>query len=91
MTAMEDFEKAYETFVKQFKHNCHKCGKIGHKATYCCSGDGDKPFYGKYHYCNTEGHRQDNCELMKAHQKGIGEKAQVAIQNSNESFNELVF
>ena len=91
MTIVEDFERAYATFVKQFKCNCHKCGKIGHNTTDCHSSGGDKPFYDKCHYCNTEGHRKDNCELTKVHQKGIGEKAQVASQNANESFNELGF
>ena len=58
---------------RQFKGICNKCGKYGHK--------GDSPLCPenelKCYYCGKTGHFKRDCELLKAHKQGQGEKANV--------------
>jgi hypothetical protein len=74
----------------QFKGTCSKCGKYGHKGVDCRYGMG---FTGMCYYCGKTGHTKPDCELRKAHMQGIGEKANIAVEESDdsESNDELCF
>ena len=62
---------------RQFKGICNKCGKYGHK--------GDSPLCPenelKCYYCGKASHFKRDCELLKAHKQGQGEKANVVIDD----------
>lgn len=51
-------------FKKQFKGQCSKCGRWGHKATECKS-DTMNGFKGKCNYCNIARHKEEDCQKKK--------------------------
>ena len=87
----EDAEEI--ALLAQFKGMCNKCGKYGHKGADCRKRQSQVICY----YCGCQGHIKNDCELLKAHKEGKGEKALQAIQNQesessdDESLDELAF
>ena len=62
---------------KQFKGKCLKCGKIGHKAANCRSG---QKFNGNCHYCGKPGHRIAECRKKKREERNGSSEANVAME-----------
>ena len=70
-TVLDDEEEETAFFSSQFKGKCRKCGKMGHKAADCRSGDDGKSkrFNGKCNYCGIFGHKEADCQKKKAAEK----------------------
>ena len=78
-------EAEMAAYMSNFKGNCNKCGKYGHKSVDCPSnnpqnngnGNGNReagtpkvPFKGKCHHCGKYGHKKFECNTRKAEEKG---------------------
>ena len=63
---------------RKFKGKCLKCGKIGHKAADCRSG---QRFQGNCHYCGKPGHRMVECRKKKRDEQNGNETAHTAQED----------
>ena len=54
-----------------------KCGKVGHKAANCRSG---QKFNGNCHYCGKPGHRIAECRKKKRDEANRNEQANVSME-----------
>ena len=66
-------------FRRKFKGKCRACGKQGHKAASCRSGQ--NKFQGKCHYCSKQGHKMFECRKKK---RDEGSNDEAANANSEE-------